>query len=179
MTARRSHYELAFEHYLNRRGTPYVAVEDVRHYIRERIGTKAFDYIVYPPGKPASLVDVKGRKVPRIPASGDCREKNWVTKADVDGMVTWQRVFGPEYLGMFAFAYWLAGGRSLPSTPLDPAGQTFSFAGRIYSFWLMPVSEYARHQKQLSRSWRTVSIPREVFHRSSQRLDCVWPAAPC
>ena len=60
MKSRRSHYELAFEAYLDRRGTAYVAVEDVHHFGAKDTGVKAFDYIVYPAGTKACLVDEKG-----------------------------------------------------------------------------------------------------------------------
>ncbi len=180
MTVRRTHYELAFETYLDRRGNPYVAVEDVRHFAKKRTGTKAFDYIVYPPGGKACLVDVKGRKFTARSAGADCRQRNWVTRSDVSGLLTWQEVFGSDYVAMFVFAYWLArregrGGKG------KGEGETegFSFAGRRYSFWLVSVAEYAGHQKKLSKSWNTVSIPGAVFKRISKPLETSWPAAPC
>ncbi len=174
MSTRRSHYEIAFEKYLDRRGTPYVAVEDVRHHVKTRLGAKAFDYIVYPPTGPACLVDVKGRKVVRAGLDGDCRHKNWVTRADVRDMQAWQKVFGPDFTAVFAFGYWISGG----ATGLFDQ-DAFALAGRRYSFWLAPVNEYALHSKQLSKSWDTVSIPKEVFLRISRKLEQCWEAAPC
>ncbi len=180
MTVRRTHYELAFETYLDRRGTPYVAVEDVRHFAKKCTGTKAFDYIVYPPRGPACLVDVKGRKFTSQSAGVDCRQRNWVTRPDVSGLLTWQEVFGSDYVAMFVFAYWLArresrGGKA----KVEGGAESFSFAGRRYSFWLVSVKEYAGHQKKLSKSWNTVSIPGAVFKRISKPLETSWPAAPC
>ncbi len=180
MNIRRSHYELAFETYLDRRGTPYVAVEDVRHFAKRYTGAKAFDYIVYPAGGAARLVDVKGRKAARPSRSGDCRQKNWVTERDVSALLTWQKVFGPDYAATFVFAYWLVGQWSV-SRP-DQACldiEPFSFAGRLYSFWVAPVADYAMHKKQLSVRWGTVSIPRDVFRNISRPLETSWPSAPC
>jgi hypothetical protein len=181
VTARRSHYELAFEAYLNRRGTPFVAVEDVRHLVKDRIGLKAFDYIVYPAAGPACLVDVKGRKCPQLAGDGECRQKNWVTRADITGLLAWQKLFGPGYEATFVFAYWLAGGGDSPTS--GSAGPTeepeVSFAGRRYSLWVVSAADYAAHHKRLSRSWGTVSVPRSVFREISKPLVALWPAAPC
>ena len=181
MTIRRSHYEHAFEAYLDRRGTPYVAVDDVRHFTKKRTGTKAFDYIVYPPVGPACLVDVKGRKSSAPSSRIDCRPKNWVTRRDVSGLLTWQEVFGPDYVAMFVFSYWLAG-QGAPSPRKggeDGPTPSFCFAGRRYSFWLAPVADYAQHHKRLSKSWDTVSVPSEVFRQISRHLEAGWPEAPC
>ena len=180
MSVRRTHYELAFESYLDRRGTPCVAIEDVKHIAKGRAGAKIFDYIVYPSGGPPCLVDVKGRKSSSGGAKGDCRQRTWVTRADLEGLAAWQEVFGEDYRTAFVFAYWLVGdpGPSVEAGP-ERAAEVWSFAGRRYSYWLVPAAEYAKHQRPLSKRWDTVSVPREVFRRISRRLETSWPAAPC
>lgn len=182
MGERRSHYELAFEALLNRRGTPFVAVEEVRHFVKGRLGAKAFDYIVYPAGGMPCLVDVKGRKLSATSARDDARSNNWITRGDLEGMETWQEAFGREYVTAFVFAFWLAGddavggeGASNESVPRN----VVSFAGRRYSFWIVRLSDYAQHQKQRSKKWDTVNIPTADFRRISTRLQTAWPAAPC
>lgn len=182
MSIRRSHYELAFEAYLDRRGTPYVAVEEVRYFAKQRTGTKTFDYIVYPPDGRACLVDLKGRKS-RIPkGDADARQKNWVTREDISGLLTWQEAFGPGHIAAFVFAYWLVDGDGEATDAklfgLD-GGRVFGFAGRQYSFWLMPVDQYVPHQRKLSERWGTVSVPRAAFRQISRCLEAVWPGAPC
>lgn len=179
MTTRRSHYELAFEAYLDRRGTPYVAVEDVRHMVKGKTGAKSFDYVVYPAAGPACLVDVKGRKFPQRSPKSDCRQKNWVTRSDVEGLLTWEKLFGDGYEAQFVFAYWLAELRGHTPALFENDEEVLRFSGRRYRFWLAPVSEYARHHKRLSKSWDTVSIPRNEFLKMSRSLEAVWPAAPC
>jgi len=179
VTIRRSHYEMAFEAYLNRRGVAFVAVEDVRHFVKGGLGCKAFDYIVYPTGGPACLVDVKGRKSTAA-AEGECRQRSWVTRADVNGLLAWEGLFGRDFVGAFVFAYWLAGSGGTESVGGGRDGRsTFSFAGRQYSFWIVPVREYASRQKRLSRSWDTVAVPCGVFRSITRPLASVWPAAPC
>ncbi len=181
MRTRRSHYEIAFEQHMARRGTPCVAIEDVKHFAKARAGAKIFDYIVYPPGGLACLVDVKGRKSRIGKAKADCRQKTWVTRADIEGLAVWQDVFGAEYVGMFVFAYWLSDARELRAAGDDSLadGASFRLAGRDYSFWLVSAEEYTQHQRPLSESWSTVSIPRDVFRRISRRLETAWPSAPC
>ena len=180
MTARRSHYELAFEAYLSARGTAFVAIEDVKHFVKGRIGMKLFDYIVYPPGEAACLVDVKGRKSRITARASDCRQRNWVTLGDIEGLMGWQKVFGEGYEPTFVFAYWLVGADGESAADLaTPKGASFGFAGRRYSFWLADVPAYAEHQKPLSKRWNTVSVPREDFRLISRSLDGAWSAAPC
>ena len=179
MKTRRSHYEMAFEAYLDQRGTPYVMIEDVRHFVKGRLGAKAFDYIVYPPGRRPCLVDVKGRKINAAPSEPDARSKNWVTRGDLEGLRAWQEVFGPEYEAMFVFGFWLAGGRGLEAQQPSLFGPVTSLAGRIYSFWRVNLTDYARLSKLLSRRWDTLTIPTEDFRRLSERIDQAWPAAPC
>src|SRR5205085_6907578 len=106
-TARRSHYENAFEHYLGAAGVPFVAVSDVKRSVPGPLGIKAFDYIVYPADQPACLVDVKGRKFARR-TGGQRRWQSWVTQADVDGLTQWREVFGAEVSAAFVFVFWLS-----------------------------------------------------------------------
>jgi hypothetical protein len=179
MKIRRSHYEMAFEAYLDQRGTPYVMIEDVRHLVKGRLGAKAFDYIVYPPGRAPCLVDVKGRKINAAPSKPDARSKNWVTRGDLEGLRAWQDAFGPEYEAMFVFGFWLSGGKGPDAIQPGLFGPVASLAGRVYSFWLVKLSDYAQRSKLLSRRWDTVTIPTEEFRRISQQIEAAWPAAPC
>lgn len=175
MPMRRTHYEHAFQALLNTRGTPYVAVEDLRSHVIGRAGVKTFDYIVYPAGCPAQLVDVKGRKAKRPGRGGDWRQKNWVTQADLDGLTEWQSIFGGAFESVFVFAYWLVGG----AVARPGEDDLLDLAGRTYSFWVVGLGDYARHQRQLSPSWKTVSVPRAQFRDIARPLDACWPAAPC
>lgn len=176
MDIRRSHYEMAFEALLARRGIPCVPVEDVRHQTRSKTGAKIFDYIVYPSGGPACLIEVKGRKTRRCASDDEIQAKSWVTRGDLDGLSVWQEVFGGEYVAMFAFAYWLVGEEPL----FPPEGEeTFIFAARRYSFRLVRLDDYIRHHKQRSPKWDTVWVPSEPFRGICRSLESSWPAAPC
>jgi len=170
MAVRRSHYELAFEALLGAHRIAFVAVEDVRHIARGKVGAKLFDYIVYPQDAPPVLVDVKGRKAKVTDGGADCRQKTWVTRGDVEGMRIWQGVFGDEYDARFVFAYWLAG--HVATGCGDNAD--WELAGRCYRFWSVPVADYATHQKPLSKSWDTVSVPLEAFRAICEPLSAWW-----
>jgi len=170
----RSHYEAAFERYLQQSGVPYAVAEAIPLMARRNTGLKSFDYLIRPPAMRPCLVDLKGRKS----TGGDpaaVRQKNWVTRSDVDGLLAWQQVFGPDYEAVFVFAYWLA---ALGDTPDGMQNAGLTFGGRRYSFWLVSVEEYCRHQRQLSPRWRTVSVPRADFRRISRPIDEYWRLSP-
>jgi len=182
MGIRRSHYEIAFEACLNQRGTPFVAIEDVRYSVKGRLGAKVFDYIVYPAGGLPCLIDVKGRKVNSRQsdnrAEADSDLPNWVTRGDLEGLQCWQEAFGADYAAGFVFAYWRVGADG-------PAGQSsrrregITVAGRTYTFHLALLAEYREHQRIRSPRWDTINIPANVFRRILQPIEKVWPAAPC
>lgn len=178
MKTRRTHYETAFQSHLDARGTPYVAIEDVRHLGPGRTGIKSFDYIVYPSSGRPQLVDVKGRKSSRPVAGDEWRQKSWVTRADLDGLSAWGEVFGPEYQTAFVFAYWLAGDQA-PTAGGAAGSEVVRFAGRSYSFWVVDLANYVRHQRTISKSWDTVAVPRGVFRRIAVPLGRCWLSSPC
>lgn len=171
---------MAFEAYLTQRGVAFTSVEDARHCVPGRLGLKTFDYIVYPSGGPACLVDVKGRKSRCHSGDTDCRQKTWVTRADIEGLQAWEGVFGPEFRSMFAFAYWLADApRGRRGVSWAAEWVHLTFAGRRYSFWLVSLANYLRQVAPLSERWDTVAVPRAVFRDVSRPLARLWPAAPC
>jgi hypothetical protein len=168
---RRSHYEMAFERFLERRGTAYVAVEALTPLAHAKTGVKAFDYIVYPSAGKPCLVDVKGRRATHAAAVGNGQLNNWVTQADIKGLLAWREVFGEEYEAVFVFSYWMTAARNA-----DPADEEEAeLAGRRYRFRLVNVEEYARFTKRRSARWGTVSIPRAAFREIARPLEVRWP----
>ena len=175
MAFKRSHYENAFEAYLAGRGIPFVSVEDARHYAPAGTGLKLFDYIVYPSGNDACLVDVKGRKSFAAGKTGEPREKSWVTRSDIEGLSGWGEILGADYQPAFVFAYWL----SDVDTSASDTVADYAYAGRAYSFWLVQLAKYCQHYQPLSLRWDTVTVPRKAFWDISVGLDGEWIAAPC
>lgn len=87
---------------------------------------KSFDYLVYPPGSLAWLVDVKGRRFPYVDEQGGSRRywESWITREDLSGLADWESVFGQEYEARLVFAYLLQG----PPTGGRPFSRIFSTA---------------------------------------------------
>jgi len=107
MPRRGTHYERAFESYLQERQIPYVAVDQAKKAVFAGAKIKSFDFILYPRQGPKILADVKGRKVASRSFLRGRGAESWTTRDDVTGLQAWEEVFGYEYLAAFIFAYWL------------------------------------------------------------------------
>ena len=160
MAQRHIHYEAAFEDFLRSRGWPYIPVDEQKKAIFAGARVKSFDFIVYPAGKKAWLVDVKGRKFPYEGKGGKRYWENWVTRDDLEGLRRWEKVFGDGFEPGLVFAYWLTGpaGR-------DPTSQIHVFRNECYSFLWISVLDYAAHARQRSPKWDTVTVPAAAFRR--------------
>lgn len=161
---RDNHYEAAFEAYLRRERLAYIAVDEARRSLVPDGSLKSLDFIVSPPGGPAWLVDVKGRRFP----SGDEHQtywKNWSTRDDLRSLAAWQRHFGAGFTPLLVFAYHLVGSRS----PL-PQEQLFEFRGAHYGFVAVRLADFVPHARPLSDSWDTVAMPVGEFRRAARSL---------
>lgn len=177
MAQRRFHYDQAFESYLRREEVPYIAVDEAKRAlqgaaagvpggggvgVRGASSLKSFDFVVYSGSGPNLLVDVKGRKhTGRSSRSLD----NWVTRADVDSMTRWERLFGHDFEAVFAFLYWCQ------EPPPDALFQdVFEVGGRWYAALVITMAAYRIHARQRSPRWDTVSMPAAQFSRRSVPL---------
>lgn len=158
MAQRHIHYEAAFEDYVRSRGWPYIPVNEHKKAIFGGGRIKSFDFIVYPPGDQAWLVDIKGRKFPYDCKGGKRYWENWVAREDLDGLRRWREVFGSGFEAAFVFAYWLLGppGR-------DPTPETHVFRNQCYSFVWVSAVDYAALARQRSPKWDTVTVPSRAF----------------
>ena len=157
MANRDNHYEAAFEQYLRKRGVPYVAVDEARRSLLGVTSIKSLDFIVSPAAGPSWLVDVKGRRFP----SGDEQKqywKNWSTRDDLTSLAHWERLFGPQFGGLFVFAYNIVGDRA----PLARE-ELFEFRGGIYAFIAVRLGDYARWARPISPRWDTLAMPAAPF----------------
>ena len=169
MAHRQQHYEAAFEDYLRTRGWPYVAVDQAKKAIFADVSIKSFDFLVYSSSGPNLLVDVKGRKFPdSLPGRkrGAYRAwENWITRGDVEGLREWQRVFGPDFIAVLVFAYWLQGpARSSPFEDLHV------FRQRQYAFAAITLEDYVAAAQPRSRKWQTVAMPGALFARQASDI---------
>ena len=156
-------YESAFEDFLGRRGIPFVAVDQAHKAAFAGVRLKSFDYIVYPAKGPALLADVKGRKLGG--RTGRLPGQTWATVEDIEGLGQWEAVFGQGYMGVFVFAYWLAGDGQAEGADLH------RFEGRLYSFWVAELAGYRTCMKPRSAAWQTVYVPRRLFRHWALPFD--------
>ena len=165
------HYERAFRHYLRARRATFLTLDEARRALLpgadDDLRTlKSFDFLVYADGRNL-LIDLKGRKVSaRRPARLD----SWVTRADVESMLRWERLFGPSFEGAFVFLYWC------DAPPPDGLFQEhFHHADRWYIVRAVSLRDYAASMKTRSPRWGTVDLPRDAFERCSAPF-CPAPA---
>ena len=158
MAGRGTHYERAFELWLQTSGISYVAVDQAKKAQFEGAKLKSFDFIVHPKNRPKLIIDVKGRKL----AAATYRKKrlgqSWTTLDDIDGMENWEAVFGADTLGMFVFAYWLYDLERPGDLPID-----IGHDGRYYTFIATDLCGYRQRMKQRSQKWNTVFVPAKPF----------------
>jgi hypothetical protein len=165
MANRDNHYEAAFEEFLRSNGLPYVAVDEARRSLSgDGESIKSLDFIVSASGGASWLVDVKGRRFP----SGDVQKqywKNWSTRDDLCSLAKWEGLFGPNFQGLFVFAYDVLGNRA----PL-PAEELFEYHGSLYGFVAVPLADYAAHARPISPRWDTWAMPAAEFRRFARPL---------
>ena len=161
-----THYERAFESYLQDHRIRYVAVDQARKALFAGAKIKSFDFIVYPHRGQTILADVKGRKLTTRAFERKGAGQSWVTMADITGLRSWEEVFGPEHVGVFVFVYWL----------FDSDGQTrskqiFRYPGREYLFMVAELCGYQLRMKARSAKWRTVFVPAGPFQDLAQPFE--------
>lgn len=178
MANRDNHYEAAFEEFLRKRGVPYVAVDEAKRSLMSNgASIKSLDFIVsnsvpatvgtearLNASRTSWLVDVKGRRFP----SGDVQKqywKNWSTRDDLRSLAQWEELFGPNFRGLFVFAYDVLGDRA----PL-PAEELFEFRHNLYGFVAVPLSDYASYAQPISPRWDTWAMPAADFRRLARPL---------
>ncbi len=166
MARRFIHYEAAFEDFVRSQAWPYVPVDEKKKAIFAGARVKSFDFIVYPPGRRAWLVDVKGRKFP-YEVNGTRRYwENWVTRDDLVGLKRWEGVFGPGFEPVLVFVYWLAGVRAVETFP-----SVHQFRGESYAFVFATATDYADLARTRSPKWDTLSVPLRSFREIIQPVS--------
>jgi len=176
MSKKGTHYERAFKAYLGRLRLPFVAVDQARKAVFGGVHLKSFDFLIYPPQQRRILTDVKGRKLAYSEFQRGRLGESWATRDDVEGLKSWQEVFGCDYLAVLVFAYWLyqdgQGGPEIKSKPEQVEsmcemsarlGELFSFEQRLYTFRVVELNAYSVGMKPRSTSWQTVYVPRRIF----------------
>jgi hypothetical protein len=82
----------------------------------------------------------------------------WVTADDVDGLVSWQQVFGAGHTAVFVFAY------KIENIDVDFDGrQVFDYNEDRYVFFAVTLDDYRRFMKRRSPKWQTLTLPADKF----------------
>lgn len=163
MARRYIHYEAAFEDFIRSRGWAYLPVDEKKKAIFSGARVKSFDFLVYPPGQRAWLVDIKGRKFPYEVNGSKRYWENWVTREDLEGLRRWQGVFGPDFEPVLVFAYWLT-----REDPPEPTAAVHLFRNQVYAFLKVSAASYAAHARRRSPKWDTLSVPARAFRSMAQ-----------
>ncbi|MGY8768170.1 MAG: HYExAFE family protein [Pirellulales bacterium] len=171
MALRNNHYELALEAYLRESKIPYIAVDEKRRSLYSDKSLKNVDFVVSPVEAQMSwLIDVKGRHFP----SGRKHRywKNWTTTDDMQSLAQWEQLFGPQFHGLFVFAYQVLG----ELAPL-PEDHLFRFRENIYAFVGIRLDLYHAWARQISPKWKTLAMPTTAFRQMAQPLDLILKAS--
>src|SRR6202162_5344646 len=117
---RSNHYETAFEAYLQWHGLCYIAVDETRRALFGDTPVKSLDFVVFGDNGNRLVIDVKGRRFPGG-KPGKLRRvwENWSTQEDVDSLTHWAEKAGPDYTGVFVFAYHLLPTIEVPEDTVD------------------------------------------------------------
>jgi hypothetical protein len=159
------HYEAAFQSLLRERDIPHVAVDEAKKATFRDAKLKSFDLIVYSRLRTNWLVDVKGRRWSASRRGSRPSWENWVTRPDLDGLGSWQELFGDGFRGLLVFGYWV------DSEAEPPAEITYDFHGLRYVFAGVPVDDYRLHARVRSPRWDTVHMPARDFARFVRPLN--------
>ncbi|MHC4478022.1 MAG: HYExAFE family protein [Planctomycetota bacterium] len=159
-----NHYERAFENWLIDNHIRYVAVDESKKTAFGRSKVKSFDFLLYPrnPQKDHQVIiaEVKGRLFKGATLARLTGLECWVTTDDVDGLVSWQRLFGRGHLAVFVFAY------QVEKIDVDFDGRGFyDFADNRYVFFAIKLDDYRRFMKRRSPKWKTVNLPADKFRQ--------------
>jgi hypothetical protein len=168
-------YEAAFEAYLKANELCYVAVDETRRACLGDTPVKNLDFIVLGINGARLLVDVKGRQFPGGPPEKPRYTwESWSTQEDIDGLGSWTRLFGPDYLALFVFIY-----RIQPTITLDDTADMFEFRGEKYLLRAVTLDEYVQHVRVRSPKWGTVWLPGDKFKSLARPFRYYTHEAAC
>ena len=116
------------------------------------------DFIVYSSQAHNLLVEVKGRKFPSGDLRGGHLWENWATSGDLEGLRSWQQVFGEPFRALIVFAYHVVEERWL-----SHHASWVEFRKRNYAFYGVWADDYSARMRSRSPKWETVSLPAQAY----------------
>ena len=160
-----NHYERAFENWLIDNRIQYIAVDGHKKAAFERCKIKSFDFLVYPHSGQTIIAEVKGRKFKGTSFGKLTGLECWVTADDVDGLASWQKIFGAGHQAVFVFAY------HVENIDVEFDGRNvFDFKARRYVFFCVRLDDYRQFMKRRSPKWQTVTLPADEFRRCAVEI---------
>lgn len=161
-----NHYERAFANWLIDNRVQYITVDEQKRASLGRSKIKSFDYLLYPPGEPIIVAEVKGRKFKGTSFAKLTGFECWVTADDIAGLARWQLIFGPTHVTAFIFAY------VIENIDVDFDGRdVYDFAENKYIFFCVKLDDYCENMKIRSPKWKTVTLPAESFRRCAVQMQ--------
>ena len=161
-----NHYERAFENWLIDNRIQYVAVDEHKRAAFGHSKIKSFDFLLYPANQQIIIAEVKGRLFKGTSFAKLTGFECWVTTEDIDGLVRWQEVFGPEHTAVFIFAY------KIENIDVDFDGrEAFHLDGNRYIFFAVKLNDYRKFMKRRSPKWQTVTLPADKFRKYAVQIS--------
>lgn len=161
-----NHYERAFENWLIDNQIKYTPIDEHKKPAFIDCKVKSFDFLVYTPGGPMIIAEVKGRKFTGTTLEKMTGFECWVTAEDIDGLVKWQEILGPAYEAVFIFVY------LIKNIDVDFNGvDVFDFNADRYVFFIVKLDDYRKFMKRRSPKWQTVTLPADKFRRCAIQIS--------
>jgi hypothetical protein len=161
-----NYYERAFENWLIDNQIKYTSIDEHKQAAFADCKIKSFDFLVYPPNKPTIIAEVKGRKFTGTSLEKMTGFECWVTTEDVDGLVKWQEILGPDYEAVFIFVY------EIENIDVDFDGvDVLDFDNNRYVFFTVKLDDYRSFMKRRSPKWQTVTLPADKFRRCAVQIS--------
>jgi len=164
-----NHYEKAFGNWLIDNQIQYIAVDEQKRAALGHSKIKSFDYLLYPPGEPVIVAEVKGRLFKGSTFAKLTGFECWVTTDDIEGLSSWQNVFGATHKAAFVFAY------KIENIDVDFDGRdVYEYDGNRYVFFCIKLDDYCKYMKTRSPKWQTVTLPAENFRQCAIQMQSIF-----
>lgn len=161
-----SHYEQAFENWLTDNHIQHIKVDEHKKVAFGRSKIKSFDFLLYPRNGQIVIAEVKGRLFKGTSFAKLTGFECWVTAEDIDGLTTWQEIFGQGHLAVFVFAY------KIENIDVDFDGrEAYDFDHNKYIFFAVKLDDYRKFMKRRSPKWKTVTLPADKFRQCTIQMQ--------
>lgn len=165
-------YEQAFEQWLQEHKIAFQRLNQHHRAIFSDRPLKTFDYIVYPPALPATLVELKGKRFTKERFAAQPDLQHWVFYEDVISLARWQDIFSQTVEpvdAQFVFAYRF----DLPVVETHQI-EVFYWQGYRYAFLAIDCRIYQQHCVRRSSRWGTVDCKGTIFAQFAQPASKKW-----